>query len=66
LALFDERLLRIYRRIGWTPELVARSSDRAVSAGLWSVSRGSAERMRERHGILHEAMEREPFGRFNF
>jgi N-acyl-L-homoserine lactone synthetase len=69
IALFDERLLRIYRRIGWTPELVARSRDLKICVGLWSVTREASKKMRERHGIARSREvndERKPFGGFGF
>jgi acyl homoserine lactone synthase len=68
IALFDERLFRIYRRIGWAPEVVAHSRDLRASVGLWSVTREASERMRELHGIpsSRETRRRAPFGGVSF
>jgi acyl homoserine lactone synthase len=55
VGVFDERMVRIYRRGGWSPEVIARSvgaGHGAVSVGLWDVSEVALERMYERAGLL--------------
>lgn len=50
LGVFDARMVRIYRRLGWSPMIMGTQGEGrdAVSAGLWSFSEGIAETLAEK------------------
>ena len=60
LGVFDPFMLRVYRRTGWGPEIVA-SSERAnpgpIYLGIWDVSEASLMSIRERSGITDTVLE---------
>jgi N-acyl-L-homoserine lactone synthetase len=60
LGVFDPFMLRVYRRTGWGPEIVA-SSERAnpgpIFLGIWDVSAASLMSIRERSGIKDTVLE---------
>ncbi len=60
VSLFDDRLVRLHRRIGWNPELVGSSPRRTgpghLHVGLWDVTQDALARMRERSGIHHSVL----------
>lgn len=50
LGVFDARMVRIYRRLGWSPMIMGTQGEGrdAVSAGLWAFSEGIAETLCEK------------------
>lgn len=54
VGIFDNAMLRVYRRVGWSPEIIA-STDRVgkhvIHVGLWSVDEASLAAMQQRSGI---------------
>lgn len=58
IGVFEERMERVYARIGWKPDVLARS-DRfetgTIGVGLWDVSEEALTEMRTRSGI-HEGL----------
>ncbi len=58
IGVFEARMERVYARIGWKPDVLARS-DRfetgTIGVGLWDVSEEALAEMRARSGI-HEAL----------
>lgn len=60
VGVFDPFMLRVYRRTGWGPEIVA-SSDKTnpgpIYLGLWDVSEASLMSIRERSGITDTVLE---------
>jgi len=60
VGIFDHLMVRIYRRAGWAPEIIA-STDRlgsdTIFVGLWDVSSASLHAMRERSGIMESVLE---------
>jgi acyl homoserine lactone synthase len=61
LGIFDPLMLRVYRRTGWGPEIIA-STDQlgpeVVYFGIWDVSEASLMAIRERSGIKDTVLER--------
>lgn len=51
VGVFDARMIRVYRRLGWAPRLIGQEGDgpSALCAGLWSYSEPT------RHGLLRRA-----------
>ena len=60
LGIFDPLMLRVYRRTGWGPEIIA-STDQlgphVVYFGIWDVSEASLMAIRERSGITGSVLE---------
>jgi acyl homoserine lactone synthase len=60
VGIFDPFMLRVYRRTGWGPEIIA-SSDRTghgtIFVGIWDVSEQSLMAIRERSGIRQSVLE---------
>jgi acyl homoserine lactone synthase len=60
VGVFDPFMLRVYRRTGWGPEIIA-SSDRTnhgpIFLGLWDVSEASLMSIRDRSGIKDTVLE---------
>lgn len=63
IGVYDPRLARIYRRIGWSPEPLG-SSDAfhhgRIFVGLWDVSEAALAQIRERSGLPASVIEGEP------
>jgi N-acyl-L-homoserine lactone synthetase len=61
LGIFDPLMLRVYRRTGWGPEIIA-STDQLGSSvvyfGIWDVSQTCLNSIRERSGITGSVLER--------
>jgi N-acyl-L-homoserine lactone synthetase len=60
VAIFDRLMIRIYRRTGLSPEIIARSDKLATGTifiGLWDVSEASLQALRERSGITESVLE---------
>ncbi len=54
VGIFDNAMLRVYRRVGWSPEIIASTkkiTKHPIHVGLWSVDEPSLASMRERSGI---------------
>lgn len=54
IGVFEERMERVYARIGWKPDVLARSnrfSTGAIAVGLWDVGLDALAEMRDRSGI---------------
>jgi len=62
VGIFDRFMVRIYRRAGWAPEIIA-STDRlgsdTIFIGLWDVSSASLRSMRDRSGVMDSVLEEE-------
>lgn len=63
VGIFDNAMLRVYRRVGWSPEIIA-STDRVgrhvIHVGLWEVNEASLASMQSRSGIATTVLEPEP------
>lgn len=62
VGVFDPFMLRVYRRTGWGPEIVATSTKAGTSPiylGLWDVSEESLMSIRERAGITGSVLEQD-------
>jgi acyl homoserine lactone synthase len=53
VGVFDAHMTRVYRSIGWEPEVIGRSSDDpgAICAGLWAFSEGIEADIARRAGL---------------
>lgn len=59
VGIFDNSMLRVYRRVGWSPEIIAstrRLSKYPIHVGLWSVDEPSLAAMRDRSGITESVL----------
>jgi acyl homoserine lactone synthase len=59
VGVFDRRMIRIYQRGGWSPELVGENGtgrDR-VYLGLWDISEASAASIRRASGLSGSVLE---------
>jgi acyl homoserine lactone synthase len=56
IGVFDARMTRIYRRLGWPPEILGTSGSgkEAISAGLWDFDRMLRPGLLERAGLSSE------------
>ncbi len=60
IGVFDPFMLRVYRRTGWGPEIVATSHKAdpgPIYLGIWDVSEASLLSIRERSGITDTVLE---------
>ena len=60
VGVFDPFMLRVYRRTGWGPEIVASSNKTdhgPIHLGIWDVSEASLMSIRERSGITDTVLE---------
>jgi N-acyl-L-homoserine lactone synthetase len=63
VGVFDRNMIRIWRRTGVSPEIVARSDKLptgTIYIGLWEVSEASLHALRERSGITESVLEQKP------
>lgn len=53
IGVFDARMVRIYRKLGWEPEILGTDGEgrEAISAGLWEFSEAMRLKMANRAGI---------------
>jgi N-acyl-L-homoserine lactone synthetase len=53
VGIFDGRMVPVYRRLGWVPEILGRqgSGRDSVSTGLWAFERAALRRMARRSGL---------------
>jgi acyl homoserine lactone synthase len=62
VGVFDKNMIRIYRRTGFAPEIIA-SSDKletgTIYIGLWEIGEEKLNAMRERSGIYGSVLESE-------
>ncbi|SFJ38535.1 acyl-homoserine-lactone synthase [Jannaschia pohangensis] len=49
VGVFDRPMVRVYRRLGWEPEVLG--TENGISAGIWELSRATMSRMCEAAGI---------------
>ena len=64
IGVYDPRLIRIYGRIGWRPEPLARSTrydSGPIYVGIWEVSQQALAGMRARSGIDYSVLDAAPF-----
>jgi acyl homoserine lactone synthase len=56
VGVFDARMVRIYRSLGWSPEIVGTdgAGRDAISVGLWEFSDAVANRLCQRGGISRD------------
>ncbi len=59
VGVFDRRMIRIYQRGGWSPELVGENGEGRdrVYLGLWDVSEASAASIRKASGFCGSVLE---------
>lgn len=55
VGVFDSPMARVYRKIGWRPEIIG--TDSGVSVGLWAVSGVLKHSLCTRHDILPRSIE---------
>ncbi|MFN0115720.1 MAG: acyl-homoserine-lactone synthase [Paracoccaceae bacterium] len=57
VGVFDDRMVRIYRLLGWSPDIVARegAGKDAVGLGFWAFSGAIRDVMARRAGLSREA-----------
>ena len=63
IGVYDPRLIRIYGRIGWQPEPLARSTRYGtgpIYVGLWEVSERALAGMRARAGVAYSVLDGVP------
>lgn len=61
-AVYDDAMVKVYRKIGWNPEPMARSSklgSRPVYVGLWTIDQTSLDALRKISGISESVIEPE-------
>ncbi|HEX8168590.1 MAG TPA: acyl-homoserine-lactone synthase [Beijerinckiaceae bacterium] len=60
IGVYDPRMIRIYRRMNWSPDMIS-SSDKfgrtPLFVGLWDVSAEALAAMRERSGIAESVLD---------
>ncbi|MGB3408890.1 MAG: acyl-homoserine-lactone synthase [Jannaschia sp.] len=49
VGVFDRPMLRVYRRLGWEPEVLG--ADDTISAGLWTFSHATHDRLCDASGL---------------
>ncbi|MEM9395080.1 MAG: acyl-homoserine-lactone synthase [Pseudomonadota bacterium] len=56
VGVFDARMILVYRRLGWVPELMGSQGQgrSAISVGLWSMDSDLRERLSARTGISRQ------------
>jgi len=59
VGVFDARMVHIYKRIGWEPEILGASDEGkdAISAGLWALDEASKANICAKSGISAEEVE---------
>ncbi len=60
VGVFDRRMIRIYNRGGWAPEVVGQSGEgrEAVYLGVWDVTEANAAAIRKAGGFKRAVLER--------
>ena len=60
VGVFDRRMIRIYSRSGWSPEVVGQSGEGrdAVFLGIWDVDEPSVASIREAGGLVGSVLEK--------
>lgn len=56
IGVFDPRMVRIYRRIGWEPTVLGSKGEgrEKISVGIWELTDEACDRMCERAGITRQ------------
>ena len=59
VGVFDARMVHIYKRLGWCPEVLGRSGTGkdAIAAGLWTVSEEAMDTIARKSGIARATAE---------
>jgi len=60
LGIFDPFMLRVYRRTGWGPEIIASTDElgpNVVYFGIWDVSEAKLKSIRDRSGLTGSVLE---------
>jgi acyl homoserine lactone synthase len=63
VGIFDNAMLRVYRRVGWSPEIIAttdRVGKHVIHVGLWEVNEASLASMQSRSGLTTTLLASEP------
>lgn len=55
VGVFDTPMIRVYRRLGWSPEVLGRAD--GIAAGLWTFSTQVHDRLRADTGLPHAVLE---------
>lgn len=55
VSVFDTPMIRLYRRLGWTPEILGRAD--GIAAGLWTVSKEVQDHLRAETGIASRVLQ---------
>jgi len=60
VGVFDRRMIRIYSRSGWSPEVVGQSGEGrdAIFLGIWDVDEPSVASIREAGGLVGPVLEK--------
>jgi len=68
VGVFDARMVRIYRRLGWEPTVLGTKGEGRdkTSVGLWELSEDALVRMCERSGITRETSKKWFNGGFSY
>ncbi len=59
VGIFERPMLRVYRRVGWSPEIIAstgRLGKHVIHVGLWRVNEANLAAMQERSGIADSVL----------
>ena len=55
LGVFDTPMIRVYRRLGWSPEVLGRAD--GIAAGLWTLTPEIHDRLRAETGVSPRVLE---------
>ncbi len=55
VGVFDTPMIRVYRRLGWSPEVLGRAD--GIAAGLWTFSEAVHARLRADTGLTERALD---------
>jgi len=60
-GLFNGQTIEIYRRAGWSPNIISKSGegDDALCLGMWEISRANAASIRKTSGIIGSVFKRQ-------
>lgn len=55
LGVFDTPMIRVYRRLGWSPEVLGRAD--GIAAGLWTLSSDVHDRLKAETGLAPRVLD---------